>query len=235
MLWLPEWDHRQRRGEKRSILAEEVRMAVTGIVEDNSKIRDLIQKFLNMQEGFSCPVAVESIEEMLEYLEENPAPDVLLMDIQLPGMSGIEGMKVIRNKYPEIEMIMLTVYHDTHKIFDSLVAGASGYLLKHTSLPEIVEAIRTLMEGGAPMSPQIARKVIGYFNASKKENRPENGLTSREQDIVTGLVDGLSYKLIADRYDISIDTVRAHIRNIYKKLHVNSKAEVIAKSLRGEI
>ncbi|MEX2368149.1 MAG: response regulator transcription factor [Balneolaceae bacterium] len=210
-------------------------MAVIGIVEDNQKIRDLIQRYLDMQDEFSCPVAVDSVEDMLEYLGEHPVPDVLLMDIQLPGMSGIKGIEIIKNKYPSVEIIMLTVYHDSHKIFDSLVAGASGYLLKHTSLPEIKESIRALLDGGAPMTPQIARKVINHFKAPKKEIKPENGLTPREQDIVNGLVDGLSYKLIADRYDISIDTVRAHIRNIYRKLHVNSKAEVIAKSLRGEI
>lgn len=210
-------------------------MAVLGIVEDNRKIRDLIQRYLDMQDGYNCPVAVDSVEDMLDYLEEYTAPDVLLMDIQLPGMSGIKGIEIIKNKYPAIEIIMLTVYHDSHKIFDSLVAGASGYLLKHTSLPEIKESIQTVLDGGAPMSPQIARKVINHFKKPKKEIKAENGLTPREQDIVNGLVDGLSYKLIADRYGISIDTVRAHIRNIYKKLHVNSKAEVIAKSLRGEI
>lgn len=209
-------------------------MIKIGIVEDNIKIRNLIQRYLDMQNEMNCKVAVDSVEEMLEHLKENDSPDVLLMDIQLPGMSGIEGIGIIKEKYPEIEIIMLTVYHDSHKIFDSLVAGASGYLLKHTSLPEIKESIENLMEGGAPMSPQIARKVIQHFN-KPPEKKPESDLTAREQDIVNGLVDGLSYKLIADRYDISIDTVRAHIRNIYKKLHVNSKAEVIAKSLKGEI
>jgi len=209
-------------------------MAVIGIVEDNKKIRDLIQRFLDMQEGMSCPVAVDSVEEMLDHLEKHDHPDAILMDIQLPGMSGIKGIELIKNKYPEIEIMMLTIYHDSHKIFDSLVAGASGYLLKHTSLPEIKESIDLLLTGGAPMSPQIARKVIQHFNKPQPD-KPDSGLTSREQDIVNGLVDGLSYKLIADRFDISIDTVRAHIRNIYKKLHVNSKAEVIAKSLRGEI
>lgn len=210
-------------------------MAVIGIVEDNKKIRDLIQRYLDMQDDMECPVAVDSVEEMLEYLEEHRKPEVLLMDIQLPGMSGIKGMGIIKSKYPEIEIIMLTIYHDSHKIFDSLKAGASGYLLKHTSLPEIKKAIDNLLKGGAPMSPQIARKVISHFNEEAPKKNEDSMLTNREQDIVNGLVDGLSYKLIADRYDISIDTVRAHIRNIYKKLHVNSKAEVIAKSLRGEI
>ena len=210
-------------------------MAVIGIVEDNKKIRDLIQRYLDMQKDMECPVAVDSVEEMLDYLEEHQKPNVILMDIQLPGMSGIKGMEIIKSKYPEVEIMMLTVYHDSHKIFDSLKAGASGYLLKHTSLPEIKESIENLMKGGAPMSPQIARKVISHFNKEAPKKNEESMLTNREQDIVNGLVDGLSYKLIADRYDISIDTVRAHIRNIYKKLHVNSKAEVIAKSLRGEI
>ncbi|MCC5906791.1 MAG: response regulator transcription factor [Balneolaceae bacterium] len=210
-------------------------MIEIGIVEDNVKIRDLIQRYLDMQDNMSCKTAVDSVEEMLDYLKEHDPPDVMLMDIQLPGMSGIKGIGIIKKEYPEIEIIMLTIYHDSHKIFDSLVAGASGYLLKHTSLPEIKESIENLASGGAPMSPQIARKVIQHFNESKKEEKPESDLTAREQDIVNGLVDGLSYKLIADRFDISIDTVRAHIRNIYKKLHVNSKAEVIAKSLRGEI
>lgn len=210
-------------------------MTVIGIVEDNKKIRDLIQRYLDMQAEMHCPVAVDTVEDLLQYLEKHEKPDVILMDIQLPGMSGIKGMEIIKNRYPEIEIIMLTVYHDSHKIFDSLKAGASGYLLKHTSLPEIKEAIEDLMKGGAPMSPQIARKVISHFNEEAPRKNENSMLTSREQDIVIGLVDGLSYKMIADRFDISIDTVRAHIRNIYKKLHVNSKAEVIAKSLRGEI
>jgi len=209
-------------------------MTQVGIIEDNKKIRQLMQRYLDMQEDMSCPVATESVEEMLEHLTKFSHPNVLLMDIQLPGMSGIEGMKIIQQKYPDIEIIMLTVYHDSHKIFDSLKAGASGYLLKHTSLPEIKDAVELLMQGGAPMSPQIARKVITHFN-DRGQKQQESNLTNREQDIVNGLVDGLSYKLIANRLDISIDTVRAHIRNIYKKLHVNSKAEVIAKSLRGEL
>lgn len=208
---------------------------VVGIVEDNKKIRDLIQRYLDMQDEVACPVAVDSVEEMLEYLEEHPAPDVILMDIQLPGMSGIKGISLIKEKYEDVDIIMLTVYHDSHKIFNALRAGASGYLLKHTSLPEIKESILKLVDGGAPMSPQIARKVINHFQENAPKTNTDSDLTPREHDIVNGLVDGLSYKMIADRYDISIDTVRAHIRNIYKKLHVNSKAEVIAKSLKGEI
>lgn len=207
------------------------------IVEDNVKIRDLIQQFLNLQSDMTCRFAEGSVEALLAYLKEGFRPSVVLMDIDLEGMSGIDGMKLVRSQYPDIDIIMLTVYHDSHKIFNSLRAGASGYLLKHTSLPEIKDAIDVVLAGGSPMSPQIARKVITFFNnpEESEDPKPESGLTIREQEIVVGLVDGLSYKMIADRMDISIDTVRAHIRNIYKKLHVNSKAEVIAKSLRGEI
>lgn len=208
------------------------------IVEDNEKIRDLIQKFLQMQQDFRCDHAYSSVESLLQVMRDGEFPDIVLMDIDLEGMSGIDGMKLIKSKYPEIEIIMLTVYHDSHKIFNSLRAGASGYLLKHTSLPEIRDAIDAVLNGGSPMSPQIARKVIAHFSETEEETTDksnESGLTMREQEIVVGLVDGLSYKMIADRMDISIDTVRAHIRNIYKKLHVNSKAEAIAKSLRGEI
>lgn len=207
------------------------------IVEDNVKIRNLIQQFLNMQEDMECRNAYSSVENLLTVMREGDMPAIVLMDIDLEGMSGIDGMKLIKSKYPEVEIIMLTVYHDSHKIFLSLRSGASGYLLKHTSLPEIKDAIDVVLQGGAPMSPQIARKVITHFSEPESSDveKPDSGLTMREQEIVVGLVDGLSYKMIADRMDISIDTVRAHIRNIYKKLHVNSKAEVIAKSLRGEI
>ncbi|NCP83688.1 MAG: response regulator transcription factor [Bacteroidetes bacterium] len=225
-------------------------MKKIAIVEDNTTIRTLIQKFIAKQENYACTQVYDAVEPFLADLKQQHLPDVVLMDIDLPGMNGIEGMKLIKSNFPSVEIIMLTVYHDSHRIFDSLCAGASGYLLKHTSLQEIKESIEVVLNGGSVMSPQIARKVIGYFamqpnssteinkqqkSAEKINSNQDSELTMREQEIVIGLVDGLSYKMIADRMTISLDTVRAHIRNIYKKLHVNSKAEVIAKSLRGEI
>ena len=205
-----------------------------GIVEDDNIIRDGIQKYLNSQDNFICDAAEDSFEKFLPLLVKNGPVDIALVDIGLPGISGINGIKILRKEYPDINIIMLTVYNDPSRIFSSLCAGASGYLLKNTPLEEIKKSIEILDSGGSPMSPEIARKVIGYFTPDKSEGY-KSDLTKKENEIVNALVDGLSYKLIADKLEISIDTVRFHIRNIYRKLHVNSKAEVISKSLKGEI
>lgn len=208
-------------------------MTRIAIVEDDSQIRNLLRQYLDRQEQFTCELACGSVESFRNALTKENKPDVLLMDIGLPGMSGIDGMKLIRRDFPDIDIIMLTVYNDPDKIFKSLCAGATGYLLKNTPLEEIKEGIELLTRGGSPMSPQIARKVVQFFNTERKAEPSQ--LSDKENEIVIGLVDGLSYKLIADRMNISIETVRFHIKNIYRKLHVHSKAEVIGKSLRGEI
>jgi DNA-binding NarL/FixJ family response regulator len=211
-------------------------MILIGIVEDDEQIRQGIQTFLNRQEGFACDWSYGSVEDLLKNLRGEKVPNVLIMDIGLPGMSGIEGMKIIKEKHPQIDIVVFSVYNDSKRIFDSLLAGATGYLLKNTPLDEIKEGIELLANGGSPMSPQIARKVIEHFgqqNTKKKE--VESPLSAKEKEIVVGLVDGLSYKLIADRMSISIETVRFHIMNIYRKLLFLGKAEVISKSLKGEI
>jgi DNA-binding NarL/FixJ family response regulator len=212
-------------------------MVLIGIVEDDEQIRQGIQTFLNRQEGFACDWSYGSVEDLLKGLRSGNIPNVLLMDIGLPGMSGIEGMKIVKERHPDIDIVVFSVYNDPKRIFDSLVAGATGYLLKNTPLEEIKEGIELLANGGSPMSPQIARKVIEYFGkpTASKKKETESPLSSKEKEIVVGLVDGLSYKLIADRMNISIETVRFHIKNIYRKLHVHGKAEVISKSLKGEI
>ena len=211
-------------------------MIFVGIVEDDEPIRQGIQTFLNKQEGMVSYLSVGSVEDLLRSLRSDNLPDVLLMDIGLPGMSGIDGIRIIKSEYESIDIIVFSVYNDSQKIFDSLCAGATGYLLKNTPLEEIREAIILLAQGGSPMSPQIARKVIELLVPQNKKKEPTNTpLSLKEKEIVTGLVDGLSYKLIADRMSISIETVRFHIKNIYRKLHVHCKAEVISKSLRGEI
>jgi len=209
-------------------------MIYVGIVEDDIEIREAICTYLNDQDNMSCKLVEESVEKFMRFLYPDNLPDIILMDIGLPGMSGISGIKLIKGKYPEIDILMLTVHNDPHKIFQSLCAGATGYLLKTTPLTEIKKFIEELSLGGAPMSPQIARRVIEHFQESKEEKK-ESPLTDKEKEIVLDLVDGLSYKMIADKQSVSIDTVRTHIKHIYNKLHVHCKADVIRKSLQGEI
>jgi DNA-binding NarL/FixJ family response regulator len=210
-----------------------------GIIEDDAQIRTVLQTYFDRQSDMTCLGAFESVEKGLAGFDPKVMPDVMLMDIELPGMSGIEGVKLLKQRHPSMEFIILTIYHDVSKIFPALQAGASGYLLKNTPLPDIKDGILQVQSGGSPMSPQIARRVVDAFtNRGKDSDKDEKGssiLTEREDEIVIALVDGLSYKMIADRMSISIETVRYHIRNIYKKLHVHSKGEVISKSLRGEI
>ena len=209
-------------------------MINVGIVEDDSEIREAICSYLNEQENIRCDLAEESVEKFMRFLYSDKLPNVILMDIGLPGMSGISGIKLIKEKFPEIDILMLTVHNDPHKIFQSLCAGATGYLLKTTPLSEIKKFIEELSTGGAPMSPQIARRVIEYFQKEKEDKKP-SPLTEKEKEIVLDLVDGLSYKMIADKQNITIETVRTHIKHIYHKLHVHCKADVIRKSLQGEI
>jgi DNA-binding NarL/FixJ family response regulator len=209
-------------------------MIYIGIVEDDVEIRKAIVRYLNNQPDLSCDVAVGSVEELLATLNNDNAPEVLIMDLGLPGMSGVEGISFVKKRFPKTEIVVFSVYNDSRKIFNSLQAGATGYLLKNTPLDEISAGIKLLANGGSPMSPQIARKVIEFFSPNKKDEKV-SPLSDKENEIVVAIVDGLSYKLIADRLNISIETVRFHIKSIYRKLHVHGKAEVIAKSLRGEI
>lgn len=209
-------------------------MISVAIIEDDQEVREAICGFLHSQPNMLCELAEESVEKFLRRLSEENAPDVILMDIGLPGMSGISGIKLIKEKYPAIDIIMLTVHNDPHKIFQSLCAGASGYLLKTTPFMQIKQSIEELTAGGAPMSPQIARRVIEYFHPAEA-SKDKSPLTNKEKEIVMSLVDGLSYKMIADKQHTTVHTVRTHIKHIYSKLHVHCKADVIRKSLGGEI
>ena len=209
-------------------------MISIGIIEDDPEIREAIRDFLHRQPEMVCELAAESVEAFLKDVTDENVPDVLLTDIGLPGMSGISGIRVIKQRYPDIDIVMLTVHDDPDKIFESLCAGATGYLLKNTPFAQIVEGIETLHNGGAPMSPEVARKVITRFRLQDPRAK-ESPLTEREREIVIGIVDGLSHKMIGGRMEISTHTVRVHVKNIYKKLQVHTKAEIVGKSFRGEI
>jgi DNA-binding NarL/FixJ family response regulator len=203
------------------------------IIEDNEKFRNGLIQLIDGTPGYTCVGAFGDCEKALPELRDL-LPDVILMDIGLPGMSGIEGVKTIKACFPEIEILMLTIYEDDAKVFESLYAGASGYLLKKTPPAKILEAISEITSGGAPMSPKIARKVLDVFHKENASGEIDH-LSAREKEILSLLVDGLSYKAIGDRLFISPHTVRTHLKNIYEKLHVHSKSEAAVKAVKQRL
>lgn len=202
------------------------------IFDDNKERLKSLQFLIEMEEGLLCvgtfPDAVNSIKNV-----EQVSPDIILMDIEMPGVSGIEAVKQIKEKHPTITIIMQTVFEDETLIFEAIKAGASGYILKKTTPEKIIESIYDANDGGAPMTPVIAAKVLRFFqdNPAKAVNTEYN-LTDRETEILGLLTKGLSYKMIAAKIEISYHTVNAHLRHIYEKLHVNSLGEAVAKALK---
>jgi len=206
-------------------------MIKVAIVEDNKTLRNSLANLCNSTGGIKCVASLDNVLNIVADLAK-AQPDIVLMDIGLPNISGIEGVRTIKSNFDDIQVLMFTVFEDDEKIFDAIRAGASGYLLKKTPPEEIVAAIQQLYEGGAPMSPTIARKVIQAFQSQPASGLEEYQLTPREKEILYSLVDGLSYKKIADKYFVSISTIRTHICNIYQKLHVNSKSQAVARVLQ---
>lgn len=207
-------------------------MIKVGIIEDNTPLRGSLTKLINSQENMACVLSVNSLQHIVSGLV-NAMPNILLMDIGLGNISGIEGVKIVKQNFPEIQVLMFTVFEDEDKIFEAIRNGASGYLLKKTPPEEIIEAIMELNEGGAPMTASIARKVIQSFQQQPVATQENYHLTSREKEILFSLVEGLSYKKIAEKHFLSISTIRTHICNIYEKLHVNSKSQAVAKALQN--
>ncbi len=207
-------------------------MTYIAIIEDDAFVRNNLAAFFSQQEDLHCIMAVSSAEQFLQQANSIQRLDIVLSDIGLPGMDGIEAIQLIKKLFPEVAIVMLSVYADSDRIFKALCAGAVGYLQKDTPLEAVLDAIKVIHKGGSIMSPAIARKVVEYFAPKRSYNEP---LTAKEQQVITAMVDGLSYKMIAARLGITLETVRQHIKNIYRKLQVNSKGEVIVKSLRGEI
>ncbi|MBI5215546.1 MAG: response regulator transcription factor [Ignavibacteriae bacterium] len=200
------------------------------LVEDNKEIREGLTVLINGSEGFECVAAYPTAEEALRKIESDD-PDVVMMDIQLPGMSGIECVRQLKAKLPKLQIMMQTIYEDDERIFDSLLAGASGYILKKTPPTKFLEAIQDLHNGGSPMSSQIARKVVQSFQKLGTSSKETENLTSREHEILSLLAKGYRYKEIAEMLFISIETVRTHLRNIYEKLQVRSRTEAVLKFL----
>jgi DNA-binding NarL/FixJ family response regulator len=201
------------------------------IVEDDEEIRDHMALIISKAGGFSVVTQHHQGEEAIEPILQ-ARPDVVLMDINLPGMSGIECTRLLKQKLPALQILMLTIYEDTDRIFESLKAGASGYLLKRITAAKLLEAIREVHAGGSPMSSLIARKVVQYFNPSKGRFQELEQLSTREREVLDQLARGRLYKEIADALDVSIDTVRKHLQSIYQKLHVHTRTEAVVKYLR---
>jgi DNA-binding NarL/FixJ family response regulator len=201
------------------------------IVEDNDKLRGTLARVLNRADGFHCASQYANAEDALKDLPQ-VRPDVVLMDINLPGMNGVECVRQLKALLPEIQVMMLTVYEDTENIFNALAAGASGYLLKRTSSKELLEAIQEVQRGGSPMTMHIARKVVQSFQKSAAAAQTTENLSEREQQVLDLLSQGLIYKEIADKLAISYETVHTYIRRIYEKLQVRTRTEAVAKFLR---
>lgn len=205
------------------------------IIEDDPIIQESIEMFMGDHPQIEVAIVADRVEDFLESdpVQQKKPLHILLLDIGLPGMSGIQGIYHIRQAYPDLDIIMLTTFEEDDKIFDALCAGACSYISKRTPLVKIREAVITVQRGGSYMSPTIARKIAERFMPKPKV--PEQKLSERQMQIVQGLVDGLSYKMVADKLGISLDTVRDHIKRIYRTLEINSKAEIIKKALNGEL
>ena len=200
------------------------------IVEDNDKIREGLGVLIDGSDGFQIVASYRTAEDALQHLPAS-SPDVVLMDIHLPKMSGIECVGRLKEKFPELQIMMLTVYEDDEQVFKSILAGATGYMLKRTPPTELLEAIQELHDGGSPMSDQIARKVVQAFQQMGKSSTETENCSDREMDILSYLAKGYNDKEIADQFFLSIKTVRTHLRNIYQKLHVRSRTEAVLKYL----
>jgi DNA-binding NarL/FixJ family response regulator len=207
-------------------------MAITvSIVEDNEQLRGTLARVINRAEGFECLSQYATAEAALEALPREK-PNVVLMDINLPGMNGVECVRRLKPLAPQTLVIMLTAYEDTENIFNSLAAGASGYLLKRTTSAELLTALRDVQQGGSPMTAHIARKVVQSFQRAGSSAQATENLSQREQEVLDCLSQGLIYKEIAEKLGISYETVHTYIRRIYEKLQVRTRTEAVAKFLR---
>jgi DNA-binding NarL/FixJ family response regulator len=201
------------------------------IVEDNEQLRGTLARVLNRADGVRCVSQYAEAESALQGIPKD-TPDVVLMDINLPGMNGVECVRRLKQIAPHTQIVMLTVYEDTDNIFNALAAGAAGYLLKRTKSAELLEAIREVRRGGSPMTTHIARKVTQSFQRSGPSSQPTENLSEREQEVLDCLSQGFLYKEIAEKLGISYETVHTYIRRIYEKLQVRTRTEAVAKFLR---
>ena len=204
------------------------------LIEDQRDVREGLAVLINGSSGFRCIASFRTMEEALRATERE-LPDVILTDIGLPGMSGVEGTRVLKERHPDLPIVALTVYDDDEDVFDALCAGASGYLLKNTPPARLLESLREVASGGAPMSPEVARRVINLFREFRPPERASHRLTPQESGLLKLIIDGHSYKTAAAEVGVTVKTVSFHLQKIYEKLQVHSKSEAVAKALRSRI
>lgn len=204
------------------------------LVEDRREIREALAILINGTEGFRCVGSFRSMEEALDRISRE-LPDVVLADIGLPGMSGIEGIRILKERYPDLLILMLTIYEDDERIFDALCAGACGYLLKRTQPARVLESLKEAVQGGAPMSPEVARRAVGLFRDIRPPEKADYQLTPHESRLLKLLVEGYNYKTAAAELGVSFHTIHFHMRNIYEKLQVHSNSEAVSKALRNRL
>jgi DNA-binding NarL/FixJ family response regulator len=212
-------------------LTETIRVA---IIEDRREIRDGLAMIINGTPGFRCSGSYRSMEEALVEIGRD-LPHVVLNDIGLPGMSGIEGIRVLKERWPNLLVLMLTVYDDDDRIFEALCAGASGYLLKKTPPARLLDSLREAVAGGAPMSPEVARRVISLFREFRPPDSAQYELTPHEIRLLRLFVEGHNYKTAAAELGVTVNTISFHLRSIYEKLQVHSKSEAVAKAMRSRL
>ena len=216
------------------MLETENKIIKTIIVEDQRDLREGLQILINFTPGFKCLGAFRTMEEAISRVKYD-LPDIVLSDIGLPGMSGIEGIRILKEQHPDLVVLVLTVYDDNEKIFDALCAGASGYLLKHTDPSDLIKSVKEAMAGGAPMSPEVAARVIKIFREIRPPEKSDYQLTPHELRLLKLLVDGHNYVTAAEELRISYNTIKFHVRNIYDKLQVHSKSEAVAIAMRDRL
>ncbi len=204
------------------------------IVEDDARMREAVQQLIDAEPDFRCRGVYGSAEQALRNLGGFPA-DILLLDIHLPGMSGSDAVRLFHDRFPRTRVVMFTVFEDDARIFTSLCNGATGYVLKKTPPAKLFQALRDARDGGAPLSPEIARRVVDLFRRMRPQELASEALTATEVRLLALLAEGHSYQSAADRMDISINTVRDHVRSVYEKLHVHSKSAAVSKALRAGI
>ncbi len=217
-----------------ALSAERPSSVGVAIIEDHREFRDYLTALISGTQGFQCTGSFRSVEEALPRISAH-VPDVILLDIGLPGMSGIEGIHLFKERYPEILLLTLTVHDDDERIFDALCAGASGYLLKKTQPAQLVESVKEAAQGGAPMSPEVARRVIGLFRKIRPPDHADYNLSPHEIRILKLLVEGHNYKTAGAKLGVASTTINFHLQNIYQKLQVHSKTEAVAKALRNRL